>query len=66
MPGSAGIATPVVLFTQSFKSIPCFGSAPHIGGVLAVLADMGFFGLVCILSMLGMSGSYIKVGLGSW
>ena len=43
MPGSAGMTTPGVLLTQSFKSMLCFEGALLMKGMLAVLADNGFF-----------------------
>ena len=41
-PGSAGMATPCVLFTQSSKSITCFFNALHMKGAHVVLADQRF------------------------
>ena len=52
MPG-AGMATPVILLPRSFRSVTCFGRTLHMKGVLAVVADKGFFRLVSFLELVG-------------
>ena len=57
MPGSARMAIPGVLLTQSFKSTTCSRHTLHMKGVLAFLEDNGFFWVrLKFWSMLGFSG----------
>ena len=60
MPGSAGMKTPGVQHTQSFKIIACFRRALHMKGMLEVLADKGFWVWLSFRSVLGNSCCYIK------
>ena len=61
VPGSAGMATPGILLAQLFKTIMCFGWAFCMEGVLSVMADKGFLGvLLAFWNMLCISCCYIK------
>ena len=48
-PGSADMASPGDLLTQSFVSITCFVRAIHAKGAIAILSDKGFLGLAGVL-----------------
>ena len=65
MPGSAGMAIPGVLITQSSKGIACFGHALYMKGVLSVLANKGLLGLARVLKHDGHFRLLYKWGLGS-
>ena len=63
MTGTARMATPEVLLSQSLKGITCSECALHMKGALVVLADKRFFYLVSVMEHAGHFGMLYKSGI---